>query len=69
MSADLDQVFQDECDQRQRMDWHDQQAEMMNDQAYADKQILKRVLRGITTYQDYLYLVGRLQYNLIELEK
>lgn len=31
MSADMDEVFRDENDQRQRMDWQDQQAEKERD--------------------------------------
>lgn len=67
--GDLDQVFQDGDDQRQRMDWQYQQAEMMTDQEYADRAVLARVRKGETHYRDYLYLVGRLGYNLTELEK
>lgn len=66
--TDLNQVFQDENDQRQRMDWQDQQAEMMTDQDFADRAVLARVRRGETHYGDFLYLVGRLQNNLNDLE-
>ena len=63
------QVFRDENDQRQRMDHEDQQAEMMADQDYADHHVLKNVLHGTTTYRDYLYLVGRLNINLNDMEE
>ena len=67
--SDMDQVFADENDQRQRMDWQDQQAEMMSDQEFADRAVLTRVRRGETHYGDFLYLVGRLNYNVNDLEK
>lgn len=66
MSADKNRVFQDENDQRQRMDWQDQQAEMMTAQENADRVVLDRVRRGETDYGDFLYLVGRLNLNLLE---
>jgi hypothetical protein len=46
----------------------DEEIELMSDLEYADKQVLGRVRRGETTYRDYLYLVGRLNYNLNDLE-
>lgn len=67
MSADQDLVFQDSDDQRQRM--NDQLAEMMSDQEFADRAVLARVRKGETHYGDFLYLVGRLNYNVNELEK
>lgn len=69
MSADMDQVFRDENDQRQRMDWQDQQAEMMVDKEYADRLVLGRVRGGTTDYRDFLYLVGRLNINLNDMEE
>jgi hypothetical protein len=44
----------------------DQLAEMMTDQAYADRQVLDRVRHGETTQRDFLYLCGRLNYNVDE---
>lgn len=67
MSADMDSVFQDENDQRQQMDWQDQQAEMMRDQDEIDRVVLNRVRRGETHYVDFLYLANRLGYNLKDL--
>lgn len=67
--SDMDIVFQEENDQRQRMDWQDQQAEMMSDQESADRYVLTRVLRGETHYGDFLYLIGRLNLNLNDMEK
>jgi hypothetical protein len=69
--TDMDQRFQDEDDpQRQRMDWLDQQAEMMMaDQERLDRAVLTRVRRGETSYVDFLYLVGRLNLNLHDMEK
>ena len=67
--SDMNQVFQDENDQRQRMDWQDQQAEMMNDMEYADRVVLARVRRGETHYGDFVYLVGRLNLNLNDMER
>lgn len=67
--SDQNQVFQDENDQRQRMDWQDQQAEMMTTQENADRVVLTRVRRGETHYGDFVYLVGRLNLNLNDLEK
>lgn len=67
--SDNNQVFQDENDQRQRMDWQDQQQEMMSAQENADRCVLDRVRRGETDYGDFLCLVGRLNLNLNDLEK
>lgn len=64
--SDMDHVFQDDNDQRQR--WQDQQADMMSDQEFADRSVLARVRRGETHYGDFLYLVSRLNYNLNDLE-
>jgi len=66
--TDLNQVLQEENTALQRMDWEDMQAEMTKDLEYADKQVLKRIRSGETTHRDYLYMVGRLQYNLNDLE-
>ena len=59
MSADQDQVFQD-ADQRQRMDAQD---EMMAEQKTEDREALQRVRSGCTTYADYVYLAGRLNFG------
>ena len=66
--TDQNQVFQDENDQRQRMDWQDQQAEMMKDQDEIDRVVLARVRRGETHYGDFLYLAQRLSYSIKDLE-
>ena len=66
--SDQDRVFQEENDQRQRMDWQDQQ-EMMSAQENVDRVVLDSVRRGETHYGDFLYLVGRLNLNLNDLEK
>ena len=72
MSADQDQVFQDDEYQRQ---WDEQadianaerhQDEMMAEQNLADLAVLMRVSSGETTHMDFLYLVGRLKVNLME---
>ncbi len=44
----------------------DQFAELMTAQAYSDRQVLERVKRGETTHKDFLYLCGRLNYNVDE---
>lgn len=41
-----------------------QEMELTSDQEYADRMVLKRMKAGTTTYQDYLYMVGRLNLNL-----
>lgn len=45
-----------------------EEQEMMKDQELADRAVLARVRRGETHYGDFLYLVGRLQYNFNDLE-
>ena len=67
--SDQDRVFQEENDQRQRMDWQDQQAEIMSAQENADRVVLDRVRRGETHYGDFVYLVGRLNLKLNDMEK
>jgi hypothetical protein len=42
----------------------DQMAELMTSQSYSDRQVLERVRRGETTHKDFLYLCGRLNYNV-----
>lgn len=69
MSSDMDIVFQEENDWRQLEDALDMQAEMMRDQEDADRAVLARMRNGTTIYGDYLYMVGRLNYNLNDLEK
>ena len=46
-----------------------EEQEMMEDIERADRVVLTRVRRGETSYGDFLYLVGRLQLNLNDLEK
>ena len=65
--TDMNQVFQDDDDQRQRMDF--QHDAIMKDQEFADRAVLLRVDRGETNHADFLYLVGRLNYNVNDLEK
>ena len=44
----------------------DHLAELMTAQTYSDRQVLERVRRGETTHRDFLYLCGRLNYNVDE---
>ena len=67
--TDLNHVFQDDDDQRQHMDWLNHLEEMMISQELADRAVLLRIRRGETNNGDYLYMVGRLNYNLNDLEK
>ena len=71
MSSDMDMVFREENDQRQRQDTLDMQAEqwerevteLSNDQQFTDKQVLTRVRNGTTTQWDFVYLAARLNYR------
>ena len=54
-----------DLDRRQMTD----EQEMMTDQEFADRAVLTRIRRGETHYGDYLYMVGRLNLNLNDLEK
>lgn len=60
----LDDVHE-EPDRRQMTD----EEEMMDVLAKADRKVLDRVRVGVSTYEDYVYLAGRLNYKLNELEK
>jgi len=71
--SDFDRIMVEENEQRQRMDAADQrqaaeEEAIMSDLEFADRQVLMRVRRGETTHRDYLYLVGRLELNLNDLE-
>ena len=46
-----------------------EEQEMMSEQDQLDRFVLNRVKRGESSYQDFLYLVGRLNLNLNDLEK
>ena len=63
MSADQDQVFHDENDQRQRADYKNAQDEIIAEFRKADREALQRVRSGCTTYADYVYLAGRLNFG------
>lgn len=58
------EVYEPTPDRRQMTE----EQEMMEDQKFVDFQLLRRVNRGETDHRDYLYLVGRLGYNLNQLE-
>lgn len=63
----MNELLRDDDDRRE--DTLDMQLEqMMADQKSADFHMLRRVDRGETDHRDFLYLVGRLQYNLNDLE-
>lgn len=57
--------YSEPLDRRQMTD----EEEMIDVLAKADRKVLARVRAGVSTHTDYVYLVGRLNYNLNELEK
>ncbi len=59
--------FFEPCSDLDRRQMTEEQ-EMMSDQELADRSVLARVRRGETHYGDFLYLVGRLNYNVNDLE-
>lgn len=61
----IDSVLQEMKDKKRAAEVE----ELIVDQELADRHVLHRVKRGETHYGDFLYLVGRLNLNLNDLEK